>query len=137
MIEKLLSSTRVIEKSLDASALRNEIISNNIANIDTPGYKREQVSFEDILKNRIENNVLTGVKTNSRHISIGGNNVDEIDIAVSRDNNSTNMRIDGNNVDIEKEMSLLAQNSIKYNVMIDSLAGKYKNILSALSEGRR
>ena len=50
MIEKLTGRTKIIEKSLDAAWLRNSVIADNIANVDTPGYKRKVVKFEEFLK---------------------------------------------------------------------------------------
>lgn len=137
MLDRILNRSKILEKSLDASWLRNEAISQNIANVDTPGYKRKTVSFEDQLQQAIDGSSFKGFRTDPRHIPIGGSNVDNIDIAVTEDNKSLSMRLDGNNVDIESEMALMAKNSIQYNVLTQSLNSEFKRIKSAINEGRR
>jgi len=125
VIDKIYGSSRILEKSLDACWLREEVISQNIANFDTPGYKRKTVSFEEHLAEALDTK-------NRKRI-----NVDNIDIKVSEDHSNLRMRLDGNNVDIDSEMSSLAKNSIKYNVLIQSLNAGFKRFKSVISEGRR
>ena len=54
MLNKLLFPKNNLEKSLDASWLRNDIISQNIANVDTPNYKRKEVKFEEYLNSEMK-----------------------------------------------------------------------------------
>lgn len=136
MLEKVFGSSKPLEKSLDAAWLRNEAIAQNIANVSTPNYKRKTVAFEEYLTKAIEEPGLKGFMTDSRHISIGGRDFDSVDIKISEDNTNLQTRLDGNNVDIEVEAASLAKNSIKYNVMIQSLNGGFKKLRSAISEGR-
>jgi flagellar basal-body rod protein FlgB len=137
MIERILNRSRALEKSLDATWLRNEAISQNIANVDTPGYKKKTVAFEELLSSAIDKNSLKGFRTDPRHIPIGGSNVEEIPIKITEDNKSLAMRLDGNNVDIDSEMADLAKNSIQYNTVTQSLNTQFKRIKSAINEGRR
>ncbi len=125
MLDKICGSSRILEKSLDACWLRQEVISQNIANYDTPGYKRKVVSFEEQLSEALDTR-------NRRNV-----NVDNIDIRVREDHSNLRMRLDGNNVDIDSEMSSLAKNSIKYNVLIQSLNAGFKRYKTVISEGRR
>lgn len=136
MLDRVLGRTKTLEKALDASWLRNEAISQNVANVDTPGYKKKTVSFEEYL-NQSSDNSVKGIRTDNRHIPIGENNVDDIEIKVSEDNKSLSMRLDGNNVDIDSEMSELAKNNLKYNTLIQSMNAQFKRIKSVISEGRR
>ncbi len=137
MLERILSGSKVMEKSLDAALLRNDAISHNIANVDTPGYKRKTVSFEEQLRNAISENSVRGARTDPRHIPVGSKNVDDLEIRVAEDKKPLDMRLDGNNVDIESEMAQMAKNTIKYNVLSDRISGYFRKMKSVISEGRR
>lgn len=135
MIDKLLSNTNVMQKSLDAAWSRNEIISQNIANVDTPGYKRKDVAFEEYLINSKKR--ITGNRTDVRHIPISPSDIDSVEPTVTQDYSKLSMRIDGNNVDIDTEMADLAKNSIKFNALTQMLNGSFSKIKSVISEGRK
>lgn len=137
MIDRILNRTKVLEKTLDAGLARNEAISNNIANVDTPGYKRKSVEFEEMLSQAIDKNGIEGFRTDSRHIPIGTLDIDEVGINVVVDKSSLSFRLDGNNVDIENEMALMAKNTIQYNTITQKLSGEFKKLKSVISEGRR
>ncbi|MFZ5987446.1 MAG: flagellar basal body rod protein FlgB [Bacillota bacterium] len=137
MLERILSRTKVLEKSLDAALLRNEAISQNIANVDTPGYKRKTVAFEEYLSDAIGRNSIRGIRTDPRHIPVGKRDVDEIDLKISEDGRVFNMRLDGNNVDIDSEMAQMAKNTIKYDLLAQKISGSFNKIKSVISEGRK
>jgi len=102
----------LLKKGLDASSLRSNAIANNIANINTKGYKRQYVSFEESLKESMNN---ISLKTeDNKHIKIGSE-YGEIKTGVD---NSTSMREDGNNVDIDNEMVNQAANTLMYNALV-------------------
>jgi len=105
----------LIKNSLDASVARGEVIANNIANVNTKGYKRHYVTFEETLQD-VKDNVSLKT-TNERHITC---DEEYGEISVKRDE-SNSMRIDGNNVDIDNEMTNLAANNLKYNALITEL----------------
>lgn len=105
MLDKIFDSKNVIHKALDATWKRNQVIAQNIANIDTPGYKRKTVSFEEELCKAMEGN------------DFKKSDVDKIDIKVTEDRKNLSMRLDGNNVDIDAEMASLAKNTIQYNAL--------------------
>jgi flagellar basal-body rod protein FlgB len=108
----------LLKNSMDASALRGKVIANNISNINTKGYKKLYVTFEDTLNDSMNENKL---KTdNNKHIQIGSSNGE---IAVKRDE-STSMRQDGNNVDIDLEMTNQAANSLMYNALVKQVNSK-------------
>lgn len=136
MISKLFGN-RVVEKTLDATWARNEAISHNVANVDTPNYKRKTVSFEEYLDQSLDKSGFRGFRTDRRHIPIGGGNVDDVDIKVTEDNKSLSMRLDGNNVDIEQEMADMAKNTIRYDTLIQRMNAGFKKMKSVISEGRR
>lgn len=122
MLDKILGGKKIIHKALDAAWTRNEAIAQNIANVDTPGYKRKTVSFEEELRQAMEKK------------DFKKSDADKIDIRVTEDNKSLSMRLDGNNVDIDSEMAQLAKNTIKYNALIQ-LAG-YSKIKMVIKEGK-
>lgn len=129
------NQTKLIEKALDAAWLRNEIIAHNIANADTPGYKKMGVKFEDELKAAMEGNDFVGKKTRNKHITIGGRSIDEVEPEVYTVQ-STMTRIDENNVDIESEMVERAKNEIYYNALIQKLSAEFRRLSNIINEGR-
>jgi flagellar basal-body rod protein FlgB len=115
-----------LEKALDATNLRYKILADNIANIDTPGFKRSDINFQAVLKEVMADHQGLALKrTSDRHLS--GNRFSE-DIIVQ--DNSTSYRNDGNNVDIDLEMTRLAENTIQYN----ALARIYSSHLNLLRQ---
>jgi flagellar basal-body rod protein FlgB len=117
----------VLDKAADASWLRNDAISNNIANVDTPNYKRQDVSFESELKKALGN---------SRYIStdakVAGILSSEIQPRVYTDSSSYSYRLDGNNVDIENENVMLAENQLKYEGLLNSISKEFENLQTVM-----
>jgi flagellar basal-body rod protein FlgB len=132
---KLFAKTQILERALDAAWLRNEIISHNIANADTPGYKKYQVRFEDELKAAMANRI-TGKKTRDKHMDIGTASINEVAPRIER-SDYTKMRVDENNVDMDIEMANLAKNTIIYNTLIQKISGDFRRIKNVINEGRR
>lgn len=136
MLEKILYQTRVLEKTLDATALRNEAISQNIANVDTPGYKRKSVAFEEHLNNALGSGTVKGIRNHPKHIPVGDKDVEDVEIKVTQDEKTLDIRLDGNNVDIESEMAQMAKNTIKYDVLAQRISGTFNKIKTVIREGR-
>lgn len=113
----------MLEKKLEASALRQKVISNNLANIDTPGFKKSHVEFEGMLRQAQNKDSLPLRKTDTRHID-HFLNAQAIQARVVIDN-STTLRNDGNNVDVDIEMSELAKNGLDYQAIAQILGNKY------------
>lgn len=122
---------KLLKKSLNASSTRSKVIANNIANINTKGYKRKYVTFEDTLKNTLDN--VDMKTTNSKHIN-SGNNFGEIDV---KQDNSTSMREDGNNVDIDVEMANQAANTLMYNALVTQVNNKLSQTRYVITGGGR
>jgi flagellar basal-body rod protein FlgB len=125
VLQNILFPKSNLQKALDASWLRNEVISNNIANVDTPGYKRKTVKFEEFLSGEMK----TG------KISKGQTRLKSSDIMVSHDYSTLSYRSDGNNVDIENEMAELATNSLRYNTLIQKMNGDFQNLRKVIRGG--
>lgn len=118
----------ILDKAADASNLRNELITNNIANVDTPNYKRKDLDFESVLQAELagEKSLQKAVKNANKDLSI-------LDPQVFTDNSSLSYRLDGNNVDINTEEAYLAENQIKYQTLVDLMNqefGRYKSVMS-------
>lgn len=136
MLDKLFNHTKTASKALDATWLRNEAISQNIANVDTPGYKKKTVKFEEFLSGALDGENLPGKVTDKRHIPIGAADIENVPISVSEDHASLSTRLDGNNVDIESEMAQMAKNTIQYNALIQRISGQFRSLRSVIKEGR-
>jgi len=135
MIGSIFTKIDFLHKALDGTWTRNEAISNNIANVNTPGYKKVKVDFENILKNQLDNTKIFMNRTDTRHIS-GSGDVKNFSPLISEDR-STSIRRDGNNVNIDVEMGDLAKNTIMYNSLIKKLSGELEKIKSVISEGSK
>ncbi|MDR0992889.1 MAG: flagellar basal body rod protein FlgB [Ruminococcus sp.] len=120
------------EQSLDAAWYKQQVIANNIANIQTPGYKARNVEFsvaleEQMAKGRGRNEAskTANGRGASRHNGIA------VTTGVST---GTRQVLDGNNVDIEAERAKLIDTQYQYAALIDSLNAEYKQIRSALTK---
>ncbi len=111
----ILQNTAIpsLSKGLDVYALREKVISANIANIETPGYKRLKVSFEDRLKSAVVNSI-SGEVTDAKHIPIGSSsNPGMVNAKVIRDP-SSDLTSGINNVNVEEEMVEMVKNQVRY-----------------------
>ncbi len=117
-----------MDKALDGAWLKNSAIANNIANVNTPKYKKETVHFEDVLKNEInKNSSFNLAKTDSKHMDVG--DVSEMKI---EEINNTSYRVDDNNVDIDEENAELAKNTLYYNTIVNELSGQFSRLKTAM-----
>ncbi|AEM74532.1 flagellar basal body rod protein FlgB [Caldicellulosiruptor acetigenus] len=122
------------KKALDWAWKRNEIISNNIANADTPGYKAKDLDFEAFLQkslNQEEN--LELVTTDERHIKESSSSQDN---SIEVLDSSLQMRLDQNTVDIEQEMGKLLQNSLYFDGVSLQLSREINKWKTVIKEGR-
>lgn len=117
----------VLNKAADASWLRETAISNNIANGDTPGYKRQDVDFEGTLKRE-----LSKFKYVSLDEKVSDLHMDHLDVGIYTDAEGYSYRMDKNNVDPEQEQAALISNRINYNAIVDSMTKEYQRIKSVI-----
>lgn len=117
----------VLSKSADASYLRNQIIGDNIANVDTPGYKRQDVSFEEDLAIALRNS-----RYDSLDEKVGSVNLKHIKGRVFTDSANFSYRSDGNNVDVDNENVELASNQLKYNGLVQSIDEEFSRLKSVM-----
>ncbi|MEH7122863.1 flagellar basal body rod protein FlgB [Bacillus sp. JJ1532] len=130
---KLFSnSITTIENGLNYSSLKQKVISQNIANEATPGYKAKEVSFKQSLETAV-NRSIEANRTDQRHFSFKSSPLSNAGI-INRKNVSYNHN--GNSVDIDKEMTDLAGNQIYYNALIDRISGKFSSLQTVIRGGK-
>jgi flagellar basal-body rod protein FlgB len=116
----------VLDKAADASWLRNEAIANNIANVDTPGYKRQDITFEKELERALANPGYNNMDDKVAYLN--EKNSRRLEARTYTDYEGYSYRLDGNNVDIDTENTMLASNQIKYNGLIASINQEFTNL---------
>ena len=115
----------VLKKASDASWKRNEVISNNIANVNTPGYKRKDVQFESYLMGALSGD-------GSLDKRVAKVRMDTLNGQVYTDQANLSYRMDGNNVDIDTESANLAENQIRYYSLMDSMTQEFNRLKMVL-----
>lgn len=137
MFDRIVSTKTmdITKTALDAVLLRHRVIANNLANVDTPGYKRSEVVFESELRKAMgESGGLGAALTDEGHTPFGKKPFETIVPRVVQ-SGALAIRPDGNNVDIDREMADLAKNSIKYEMLVQQMSNEIKTIRSAI-DGR-
>lgn len=125
-------SLDILHRNMDVSLLRQDVIANNIANADTPNFKRSEVNFEselqDALASERKTTEFTAARTHEDHINFH-REIDyqsvrprvRLDYATTADNN-------GNNVDIEQETMNYLQNQMNYTLMTQSMSAQFNRV---------
>lgn len=119
---------RVLDKAADAAWIRNEVLANNMANINTPGYKRQDINFEGELERALGH---SRYKTMDQKVAEVKDN--RTLIRTYTDYANFSYRMDGNNVDIDTENVMLAKNQMKYNGLMTCLRNEFTNLRTAMS----
>ena len=136
MLEQIMNSSTMdyLSRGLSAANLRQSVISNNIANVNTPNFKKSDVIFEDLLAKELYGDTsgrLAPVRTHDNHLPIAtGPNAVEAKVELQ---GTTTMRVDKNNVDIDVEMANLAKNQVYYNSMAKEIGSYITRIKSSIS----
>ena len=113
----------VLNKAADAAWIRGEAIANNIANVDTPGYKRQDVEFEAELEKALNTS-----RYKSMDAKVANLKINRLKPRTYLDSANYSYRLDGNNVDIETENVTMAANQLRYNGLIDCMNQEFKNL---------
>ena len=135
MWDKIYKPVDTLQRGLSAAWTRNAVIRNNIANVETPGFKASDVEFETLILRAIEEGGFKGTKTHPRHIDIGSPELTEIDARIVK-RRQLSMRMDENNVDIEDENVKLAQNSLYYNTLMEKMNSEIRRLRMAINDGK-
>jgi flagellar basal-body rod protein FlgB len=108
----------LLSKLLDVTEMRHRVIAQNVANVNTPGYRRQEVVFEDSLAECLKRGDALGVKSVQPQI---------VEAA------SESARADGNTVDIDDEMGRLDKNTTLYRMLAQVLTSKISTMRSAIT----
>lgn len=126
-----------LSKGLDGSSFRQKMLANNISNINTPDYKRQDVDFVSTLekesKQYNQGKILSLSTTDSGHIKFSKSDKPFKRIHMSNTSNKN----DGNNVDVENEMAEMAKNNIYYNTLIQQVSDRFKFLNTTIDKGGR
>ncbi len=126
-----MTTINLLQSALNASSLRQLVISNNLANAETPGYKAKQVVFEDILKQHLSSQSnFVGTRTDSRHSEIGKPSY--IPTAFTVEDTQTVMQNNGNNVDVDAEMTQMGKNALWYYTLTHQLTSEFQHLSIAI-----
>ena len=118
----------VLDKAADAAWIRNDAIANNIANVDTPGYKRQDVDFEGELQRALGKSKYTSMDE-----KVSALKTRDLTPRTYTDSANFSYRLDGNNVDIDTENVTLASNELKYNGIMGAVQTEFANLKTAMS----
>ena len=119
----------ILGKAADGAWARNEAIAHNIANVDTPGYKRQDVSFEAELQHALK---ASRYKSLDAKVADANEHLGRLSGRAYRDIPNWSYRMDKNNVDIDTENVMLASNQLKYNGITNSIDNQFRNLKSVI-----
>lgn len=127
-----------LQRALDGTTLRHQAIAENLANVNTPGYKRLEVEFAAALRAALSaQGVHPGLaRTDPRHLLGGQPSLDGVRPSAVRETGTTG-RADGNNVDSDVELAKLAGNTLLYDSLSQVLGRRLAMLRFAINEGRR
>ncbi len=118
-------TTVVLSKSLDAAGMRHRVIADNIANVETPGFTRSDVTFETQLQEALAS---SDPENAMRQVENVEPDVEQDTVSPAGPN--------GNNVNIDKEMANLTKNSLQYDAMVQLMNLKGRMVRMAINEGK-
>ena len=121
------SYINVLYLSADASWTRGTVIGNNIANVDTPGYKRQDVAFEDVLKRELKSS-----KYDTLQKAVDNVSLNKLEGRTYTDYASYSYRLDGNNVDIDTENVELASEQLRYQTLTSAVSNEFTRMNTAM-----
>jgi flagellar basal-body rod protein FlgB len=113
------NTIEMLTKLMDATALRQKVLSNNLANANTPGYLRKDVKFSNALAEAVDSGRLDQIQQVNPEVT-----VDEDAVVDAR----------GNSVSIQKEMGEIAQNELLYNFAAEMTSHKFSSLRRAIKE---
>ena len=121
------SYINVLDRAADARWTRETVIGNNIANVDTPGYKRQDVAFEDVLKRELKSS-----KYDTLQKAVDNVPLNKLEGRTYTDYASYSYRLDGNNVDIDTENVELASEQLRYQTLTSAVSNEFTRMNTAM-----
>lgn len=133
MISKLDNALNFHQTALSLRTSRQEMLSSNIANADTPNFKAKDIDFTNVLRDALSTSTKThGLTTTSRmHINPNAGNIANTQALYRVPQQPS---ADGNTVDMDTERTRFAENSLKYDASVTFISGQIRGLLSALQE---
>jgi flagellar basal-body rod protein FlgB len=123
----------VLNRGLDAYALRQKVIAQNLANITTPGYKAQSVKFEEELSGAMQSSSIPGMTTDARHMPIGGSSAGQVVPTVQATSNQADPLASGiNNVDLDQEMAELAKTQLRFRFASRLIGDTFRSIQKSI-----
>lgn len=117
----------VLNKAANASWKRETVLANNIANVNTPNYKRKDVDFESVLKQELNHSKYVALDDKVANVHLN-----HLNAQTYTDSSQYSYRLDGNNVDIDVEEVELASEQIRYQALTDSMTQEISRLKSVM-----
>lgn len=131
------SNMQVLEAALDYASVRQSALSDNIANINTPGYQRKDASFASVLAKANPGSPdlpLDAITDDPRQITTGCDSPSDA-VPITTPSGGA-MRIDGNNVDMDVEMGRVAKNQIYYQGVAELVGVQFSNLKYVITQSK-
>ena len=119
----------VLDKAADASWTRESVLAQNIANVDTPGYKRKDLDFESQLQQQLKHYKYTNLDEKVKKTDLS-----KLKANIYTDLSNYSYRLDGNKVDIDTENFELASEQIKYEALTNSINAEFTRMRQAMGK---
>ncbi len=117
----------VLDKAADGSWLREQTLTNNLANVDTPYYKRKDVDFQSVLRRELGN-----MKYETLDSKIDHTDLSHLNVSTYIDHDNYSYRLDHNNVDVDTENVELASEQLRYGALTDSMTQEFSRLQSVI-----
>lgn len=116
----IFANANLVNKAIDATLTRKALISQNISNVDTPNYKRQDIDFEAVLAKEIKSKGISNIDLN------------QLNASIYTDKQTASYRMDGNNVDIEVERSEETKVELRYNTLVTRITAQLNRFQTTL-----
>jgi flagellar basal-body rod protein FlgB len=128
---------RLLQRSLDLRSARQRVISSNLANEETPGYRASELTFMDQLQSAHKGRLpIVMAATQSRHFGVHGPQGVQTVSGKLSEVPAGDLPLDANSVNLELEMAKLSENAMQYNAAATILAKRFQGLLSAIRDAR-
>jgi len=136
--QRIFSQTvSILEKALDLRSKKHQVIASNIANMDTPDYKAFDLMVEkELQKVSGGKNSVSLNQTNKAHIQPHGSKAEGVNVQIDH-TQGLSLRGDGNTVDLDKQMTNMAENTLKYKAVAQMIHKKFQGLKSVIQGGKQ
>ena len=120
-----------LHRHLTLAATQQSVAASNIANLSTPGYRAQEVSFDDVLDRELSGGTNAAAGTNPSHVAMSGESG-----MILKDREGLAARRDGNNVQVDRELLAMTDATAEFSRAQTVLAAKFRLVRYAIKEGR-